>query len=64
MSQEAIANPKKLEKSAQNEFKPTVGLTYWVRCSGSRTRAIYTSTGKWLTPHNGKEVDGVIGFFE
>jgi hypothetical protein len=45
------------------ETKPVAGITYWVCCKGYRTRAIYTTSGKWLLPYNGKEVIDVISFF-
>jgi|GEM_PF-3661675 hypothetical protein len=46
-----------------SEPQPIAGFTYWVRCEeGYRVRAIYTSSGKWLLPHNGEEVKGVVGF--
>lgn len=45
------------------ESEPMVGLTYWVRCGGYRARAIYTTSGKWLSPHNGKEVERAVSFF-
>jgi|GEM_PF-3771939 len=48
------------DRHSQNE--PIPGLVYWVRGDGFRTRAIYTTSGKWLLPHNGKEVEGVISF--
>ena len=64
MSWETVENPKKPKESSESEAAPMVGQTYWVRCGGYRTRATYTSSGKWLEPHNGKEVDRVTGFFE
>lgn len=63
MSQQPIANTDRPSDLPQNEAKPIVGKTYWIRCEGYRTRATFTSTGKWLLPHNGKEVVGVLGFF-
>lgn len=59
---ETIPPPTQPERP-DREAKPMVGITYWIRCQGYRTRAVYTSSGKWLMIHNGKEVENVLGFF-
>ena len=63
MSQQTIANTDRPNDVPQIESEPVVVKTYWIRCEGYRTRATFTSTGKWLLPYNGKEVVVVIGFF-